>query len=827
MRRPSWILTAGIVSAVAAVAAVSQDAAPPTPDQLLAVLRGEAPLQVRWDAARLLARTAPGSLAPALADLLGDPKSADLARGALEAMPDPAADDALRGALPKLKGTLLVGTIQSIGVRRDAKAVEPLARLLAGADAEAAAAAAFALGRIATAPAAQALAKAEGSAPPALKGAIHESLLQAADAAAAQDRRDEAIAIYDRLRTSQMSSPVRMAAVRGAIVARGPGGLPLLVEYLGGDDLVALGVALRVATDELRAPEVTRALADAVGKLPADRRPMLIQALGNRGDAAALPVLLGAAKTGDKPLRLAAFRALARLADPQAVGVLGEAAGDADVQIASAAQDALLSLPGKEAEAEILGMMGGPEVGRRLLGVQLAQRRALASAMPALLKAAKAAEPPLRLAALRAISELAGEADLPALLDLLAGTQAAEERETAERAAAAAVAKSRQLDTCVDTCVARMAGGQPEFKGSLLRVLRGVGGPKALQAVRAALKDPALQDAAVRAVIDWPDLAAGGDLLELAKSSPQANYRILALRGFLRLADQDKANPKGQLEMIEQARQIARSAETKRLILAALAGVKDVAALRVGLAMAQDAEVRPEAVLATLKVAEAMARSQPAPVREAMKELAEIAPDPGVQDQIKAVLNAAAVAPANLGRNLERDPARSEAARKELARNTPKGFHLACYLDCGPDAEDGAKDGPRLRLEQGRPHIWPAATGNVAPRYLTCFYWEDKVVFQVTGLKAGKTYQLGLAWWDVDHDTRKGSVWALTGSGQQETRLVQPTAIPSWQNGRKPPQELTVALPAKLHGDGAMRIEIRNEGQPNIVVSELWLWESD
>ena len=101
------------------------------------------------------------------------------------------------------------------------------------------------------------------------------------------------------------------------------------------------------------------------------------------------------------------------------------------------------------------------------------------------------------------------------------------------------------------------------------------------------------------------------------------------------------------------------------------------------------------------------------------------------------------------------------------------------------------------------------------------------MVFQAAGLKAGKIYQLGLAWWDVDHDTRKGSVWALTGSGRQETRLVEPTAIPSWQNGRKPPQELTVALPAKLHGDGAMRIEIRNEGQPNIVVSELWLWESD
>ena len=164
MRRPFWILTAGIVSVVAA-AAVSQTRADAGPAPGRSSRRRAT--AGRWDAARLLARTAPGSLAPALADLLGDPKSADLARCVLEAMPDPAADDALRGALPRLKGTLLVGTIQSIGVQRDAKAVEPLARLLAGADAEAAAAAAFALGRIASAPAAQRLAKAEGSAPPA------------------------------------------------------------------------------------------------------------------------------------------------------------------------------------------------------------------------------------------------------------------------------------------------------------------------------------------------------------------------------------------------------------------------------------------------------------------------------------------------------------------------------------------------------------------------------------------------------------------------------------------------------------------------------------
>ena len=79
---------------------------------------------------------------PELAQLLADAELASWARIALEAIPDPAADEALRNALPKLKGLLLVGTINSIGVRHDAAAVDPLAGLLKDTDAEVASAAA-------------------------------------------------------------------------------------------------------------------------------------------------------------------------------------------------------------------------------------------------------------------------------------------------------------------------------------------------------------------------------------------------------------------------------------------------------------------------------------------------------------------------------------------------------------------------------------------------------------------------------------------------------------------------------------------------------------
>jgi HEAT repeat protein len=85
---------------------------------------------------------------PAIAPLLADPQLSHYARFALEPMPHPAADEALRNALGQVTGRLLVGVINSIGVRRDPEAIPQLGRLLSDPDPEVAQAAAAALARI-------------------------------------------------------------------------------------------------------------------------------------------------------------------------------------------------------------------------------------------------------------------------------------------------------------------------------------------------------------------------------------------------------------------------------------------------------------------------------------------------------------------------------------------------------------------------------------------------------------------------------------------------------------------------------------------------------
>jgi hypothetical protein len=154
------------------------------------------------------------SAVPALAALLGDPQLAHYARFGLEPNPDPSVDDVLRDALKKLKGRLLVGVINSIGHRRDAKALGALAKLLYDGDSEVAQAAAAALGRISGSQAAKTLQEGLDRAKAPVRPAVADAGLVCAEGLLAQGQRKQALALFDALTRAGLPQPVRDAAAR-------------------------------------------------------------------------------------------------------------------------------------------------------------------------------------------------------------------------------------------------------------------------------------------------------------------------------------------------------------------------------------------------------------------------------------------------------------------------------------------------------------------------------------------------------------------------------------------------------------------------------------
>ena len=612
----SFKLTLAVAAALLVTAAVSLPvrAASEQEAKLIAVLKSDAGQKAKSDACRELARIGTKDSVPVLAAMLPDEKMNHMARYGLETIPDPLVDAALRDALATCKGRPLVGVIGSLGVRRDAQAVALLAKLLADADPLVADATARAIGSIGTAESAKVLLAGLPGASAANQLSICEGLFRTAERLGAGGRKADAVAIYTTLVNTKAAHQVRAGAARGLILAGGTGGIAALRQYLRSSDYVLFAAANRAAMESPGAA-VTEALVAELGALPADNQIVVINTLGRRGDAGAVPALIAASAKGAKPVRLAAIRAVPEIGQAIAAPAMVEMLADSDREIAQAAQDSLAALPGKEVDAIIVAMLGHPEQVRRMAALDLVARRRMTGSMPALLKATSDSDAKVRALAVKKVGELGGPQDMPALLDLLMKAKTGQEVDAAEQALSAICAKSDDVEAAAGTVAARMAQAAPEQKSALLRVLSTVGGATALKSVRAAVGDTdgEVRASAIRALGEWRTADAAPDLLALAKSTTNPTERVLCLRSYLGLASNPDLPAPQRLAMCRDAAPLAQKPGEKKLLLSALGKIQTAQSVALIAPYLDGADTKEEASAAVVAIAERLTRGRNAP----------------------------------------------------------------------------------------------------------------------------------------------------------------------------------------------------------------------
>ena len=659
----AFLLAACAGASVAAPAPVAT-ADPVKP--LVALLQSPAASQKeKADACRELARIGTKEAVAPLAALLPDYSLSHMARYGLETIPDPAVDQALRDAAGKLRGRLLIGVIGSIGVRRDEKAVGLLATYLRSTNPEVAQAAARALGKIGNPQAAQAIEAALPVAPevnPAASPleshhraaglpaewdvdtvAFCEGLICCAEALAAKGDHTEAVAIYDRVLARDVPHQVRTAALRGAILTRQQDGLPLLLEAMREGDFAVFAACTRIS-QEMPGTVVTLALAGQLGTSNTNRQILLIRALGNRQDAAAMPALLALAKDGQTPVRLAAIGVVPQIGNVSALPVLVELLGDADKDISSASEASLAALQGKQVDDAIMAMLAETNGTKRLTAMDLIVRRRMTSAIPALLAAAESPDQKTRTTAVKKLGELGGQAELPAALDLLAKAKGAEELEATEQAVSALSLKSADPADCVSKVESLMAAAQPAQKCALVRVLATVGGNKALKATRAAVNDANVEvhTAAIRALGGWTTAEAAPDLLDLAKTAANPTDKMICLRGYLRLAGQSDLPNAKRLDMCRQAATLAQKDDEKKLLLAALGGIPSIEALDMITPYLEEDGTKEEAATAAVEISGKLVKGADsaklaARLSEVLEKVAAVTANPDLAKRAKSL----------------------------------------------------------------------------------------------------------------------------------------------------------------------------------------------
>jgi len=643
-----------VLAAVAAAVGQRASAAPPfdknaPPEErsraLAAVLRSDAPPAEKAIACKRLAIYGQRDAVRALAPLLADRELASWARIALEAIPDPAADEALRAALGQVQGRLLVGVINSIGVRRDAQAAGGLAARLGDADVKVACAAAAALGRVGGPQAVAALQQALAGPQPEVRSAAAEGCVLAAEKLLAGGQRETAIALYDRVRKADVGKPRIIEATRGAILARQAAGVPLLVEQLRSADKSLVALGLRVSR-ELPGHEVTDALVTELERAVPERRALLILALADRGDTAATPALVEAAKTGPDTVRIAALGMMARAADASCLPVLLDAATEDNPQVSQAAATVLAELPGKVADAAVLARLAGAEGKARKAIIELAGQRHVEAATPALLKAADDPDAGIRSAALTALGGTVGMGDLSVLIARTLRSKTPDELKAAEDALSAACIRMPDREACAEKLIAAAAQAPAATKGKLLEILAAMGGAKALLAVAAAAKDPDadIRDVASRLLGQWMTADAAGVLLDLAKTATDAKYQSRALRGYLRIARQLTPAGPQRLAMCRQAWAVCQRDEERRLVIEVLRLTPSAESLALVTAQLPNAALKQDAAAAAVAIAEKIVGREPKAVAGAMKQVLAAAPQRAITERAKAVLGKASAA---------------------------------------------------------------------------------------------------------------------------------------------------------------------------------------
>ncbi len=772
-------------------AAGDADRATVVADRLAAVLDNpKATLDARRFVCRWMPLVAGDQHVPVLPRLLQEEETFEIARQALAEIPGEASAKVLRDALREAQGEALIGLMGAVGARRDEKGVGLIAEHLDSKDAAVTVAAADALGHIGTIEAADVLARAAKQAEGEWADRLRGARLRCAQRLADADRREEALAITRKIFAADLPVRWRIAAMMGIVHCSDEAGWEAIRTVLDDGDARLRAAAFQAAR-RLDGRAVTEGLIEGLPDLSVRDQVLLLDVLADRGDAAARPGVLKLVDAKEAEVRAAAVRVLGSLGTAEDVPRLLDLAATADGPVRDAAGEALARLDAGGAGKRILDAAAKAAGAVRLAAIGAVADRRMDGASDVLLKAAREGDAPVRTAALEALAVVGRPADYSDLVGLLAGVEEGGVRKAAHAAAVAVARRVEESAARLAPIREVLAEASPAATARVLGLLPALGEAKGLALLEPYVDADAapLRDAAVRALVTWPDTAAAGPILEVAKESENRTHRVLALRAYLRLM-KEMPDAAARQRMMQRVRPLATTPDAKKMLLAALAEVPEPWALAAAESFLDDPAVKAEAEAAIEKIRTAQKRRPRAgaPVPEA-------------------------------------DPKRLATRRKELEKAAPEGFHLACYMDCGPQTTAGGEDGPRLRVTAGSPYFWGGAADDADVRYGTIVFTGQEVAIEASGLDPRRAYRLGFSWWDYDHNTRAQSVWATPAGGEKAVRLLPRTDLPSGARGEKPGEKV-VELPRPVTAAKTVRIAFRNESQPNAVVSEVWLFES-
>lgn len=595
---------------------------------LTQLLAPTATFEARRFACQQLAIIGSDASVPALAKLLRENETIGIACLAFGNRPSAKADRALRSAVSAARGSGRAQIIAALGNRRDAKSVSLLTKAATETDTIVAQAALQALGKIGNRAAQKAVAGLQSKVAPGLALCLAESELQIAEQLATAGDRKTATQICERYLAPNQTAALRRGAYTALARLDQDGGEARVLATLRGSDATLRPVAIGLVRS-LPSPNASATFIRQLPSLPPHEQIWLIESLAARGDSPARAALVVSLGSPHGAVRSAAAAALSRVGDFTAVhGLASAIAAAADVDETRTLVAALGAFPRRpETDRAIIGEIQAARSETRAQLINALASRPSAEVNAALLAETENTEPAVARAAYRVLARTADGELLPKLVAKFAAIRNDSLRSEVvgfvEQAVSLTEDSSCRSKSVLD---ALLTTREQAARIGLLQLLPACSDDLALARLKCALTDTdvLVREATLRALAEWPTIAAWDSLAEIWNKADTDARRSLALRGLVRLADE--ANTKVDASLIAHYRELltgARTDEERKLILGALGGAAHPDAMMLALSLREKPGIRVEANAAVTRIANAIEKQHPDAARSAREKLAK------------------------------------------------------------------------------------------------------------------------------------------------------------------------------------------------------------
>ncbi|HXY38627.1 MAG TPA: family 16 glycoside hydrolase [Vicinamibacteria bacterium] len=395
------------------------------------------------------------------------------------------------------------------------------------------------------------------------------------------------------------------------VSVEGEKALPDLLSAVDGPDRGLRGAALALAP-KIPAASATGRWVEKAGSSPPFTSAAILDMLGRRGDAVALPFVRESLHSGEDVVRVAAIGAAVRVGRDAVLPDLLSLVAAATPADAQALQTALLGYTGAQVTPPLLRLLDGLPLPGKAIAIDVLGEKGAREAVEPLFSLARGSDPALRQPALVALGQVAVPADVPRLLALL-GEATGDDAARARDAIAAAALREPDAELRADGVLAVLQQAPPLAKARLVEVLPRVGGSKALRtAVRETTSpDADVRSAAITALARWPDDSAADELLRVASSASSPEQARAAFLGYVRLLARSERPAWQKAAGFEKALSHPAAGDARKAMLGALGSVREPEAMRLLGRYLDDVTLRDAAGSALLNLASLQSAEEP------------------------------------------------------------------------------------------------------------------------------------------------------------------------------------------------------------------------